>query len=349
MTTKQQLIFSRAEKKSALTKTRLNIAIGIFLVIYTVLTLFPFYTMFIRSFITTNDSTSFHLWIPKPKEFNMNAQFGSMSIYYNLQTDDFKNDMGINDYVDPNMTFNEIADEYNISKDKIIKYMAPYYTFNGWITILLGKQFRTSLFGTLFVTVMSIFLGGLLGMATGYVLAGFRKKWHFMVYNLYMLQMVIPPIMLMVPQFIINRELHLTNSYIGLILFNLRGGAIPTMIFTAFISSIPKELRESIEIDGGGAYRYFSSIVFPLCKVPFATFLTIQLPLFWNDLLYPLLFLKPEKHTLTPWINHLMGQYATNFQTIYAGLLVSVLPVLIVYLVFQKMFVRAAMSGAIKG
>jgi len=75
-----------------------------------------------------------------------------------------------------------------------------------------------------------------------------------------------------------------------------------------------------------------------------------MLPMIWNDLLYSMLFLKPENYTLVPWINSFVGgAFATNFQAIYTGLLVSMLPLLVIYLVFQKFFVKAALSGAVKG
>lgn len=331
-------------------KRLFKILVGLVLVLYSAMTIFPFYVLLVRTFVTTSDSNELHLWIPQAQEFNLDATFGSMAIFYDLDTDQFKKEMGIKGYVNPNSTFKQIAKKYKIPEEKIIKYMQPFYVYNGWYTVMKGMSFIKSLAGTIFITLASIILGALLAIATGSILAGFRRKWHFYAYNLYMLQIVIPPVMVMIPQFIITKSLGLYDSYLGLILFNIRGGALPTMLFTSHISSIPKEMKESVQIDGGNHFKYFIHVLLPLCKVPFASFMAIQLPWFWNDLLYPLLFLKPEKYTLTPWINTFIGgQFSTNFQAIYTGLFVSMIPILIVYLVFQKLFVQSAMAGAVKG
>ncbi len=121
------------------------------------------------------------------------------------------------------------------------------------------------------------------------------------------------------------------------------------MIFTAFIAGIPATLKESVEIDGGNRLQYFFRILLPLTKVPFATFAAITFPIIWNDLLQGLVFLREEKYTLVPMVNALQGTYTTNYQAIYAGLCLSIIPVIIIYLSFQNIFVRSALSGAIKG
>lgn len=327
-----------------------RILITLFLIIYTVITIFPFYVLFIRTFVSTADSSELHLWIPPSQDFNMDARFGHMSVFYSLDSEDFKDKMGIEGYIDPNLTFKQLAENYNLSEEKIKNYMNPFFTFNGWVTVLKGSRFIRSLLATIFVTGSTMLLGGLLGISTGFVLAGFRKKWHFYAYNIYLLQIAIPPIMLMIPQFIIIKNLGLYNSYLALILFHIKGGALSVMLFTSFIAQIPKELREAVEIDGGGHFRYFYHILLPLCKVPFAAFAVIQAPWIWNDLLYPLLFLKAENYTLTAWLNSFTGgAFATNYQAIYSSLFLSFLPIFIVYFIFRKLFVRSIMAGAVKG
>jgi ABC-type glycerol-3-phosphate transport system permease component len=87
----------------------------------------------------------------------------------------------------------------------------------------------------------------------------------------------------------------------------------------------------------------------PLSKTPFAVFTAISLPVFWNDLLYGFLFLGPDKFTIIPLINSFSGTFATNLQATYAGLFLATLPLLLVYLFFNRLFVRSALAGAIKG
>lgn len=325
-------------------------AIGVFLFLYSILTILPFYLLFIRTFVSTSDSTVLHLWIPKAPEFSMESSYGNMSIFYSMDSDDFKSALGIDGYISPNYTFSEISEKFGVDPEKIRRYMQPYRLFNGWIAVVKGRQFLNSLANTVTITGGSIILGTILSICTGSVLAGFRRRWHFLAYNIYMLQVVIPPVLVMIPQFLIVKSLHLDNSLFGIILFNIKGGALSVMLFTSFIAAIPRELAESVTIDGGSRLTYVSRIVFPLCRTPFASFAAIQVPLVWNDLLYPLLFLKPEKYTLTPWVNTFVGgEFATNFQAIYTGLFVSLLPLLFAYIVFRRFFVHGVMAGAVKG
>lgn len=328
-----------------------NHIISFFIIGYIFITLLPFYFLFVRSFVSTQDSTELHFSIPKPKELKMSMKYGIMLSYFSIDPDDFKNQMGIDSYIDSNLTLEEISKDYKIPEAKILIYLRPYYVFSGWFAILKNEIFLHSIWGTLFVSAATISIGGFFGICTGYVLAGFRKKWHMYVYNYYLLQMIIPGVIVMIPIYIIiTQYLHLVNSYWALILPGIQGGAVSTMIFTAYTSTIPYEIWESVAIDGGSRFKYFFSVLLPLVKTPFATFAAITLPWIWNDLLGGLLYLKPEKQTLIPLINTFTGgKFTTNFQALYAGLFISVLPLLVVYLFLQKLFIRSVMAGALKG
>lgn len=342
----KELEVSRANKRG---KT-INYVIAVFLIIYCIATITPLYFLLIRSFVPTKDSTELHLWIPKFKGFSLNYRIGNLGTYYNLDISKFKDKMGIRGYINPNMSLEQIADEYYIPKEKIENYLRPFVLYNGWYNIVNNLEVYKALFRTAFVTVLSILVGGFLGILTGSVLARFRRRWHLYIYNLYLLQLIIPPVMIMIPTYTIFHDyLHLTNSLWNLIILNIKGGALSTMIFTTQIAAIPQELKESVELDGGSRLQYLYYIVFPLSKTAFVTFTVITLPLWWNNLLSGLIYLNPEKYTLIPFISSFVGQFTTNFQAMYAGLIFSLLPLIIVYLFFQKLFTRSFLAGAIKG
>jgi ABC-type glycerol-3-phosphate transport system permease component len=325
-------------------------AIGSFLVLYSVVTLIPFYFLFIRAFVPTKSVTELHLWIPEPDEITMDAKFGNLATFYRFDVDDFKQATGITEYINPSYTLREISQEFNVPEETIRSYLQNYITYNGFYTIFGGGKFLSHLLGTVFVVVTSIVVGGFLGLMTGSVLAGFRKRWHMWLYYLYLFQIAISPIMIILPTYlIITSYLRLYDNYLALILLYIKGGALSTMVFTSYVATVPKDLRESVEIDGGNHWHYFRYILVPLAKTPFAVFAAISLPVFWNDLLYGFLFLSPDKFTIIPLINAYNGTFATNLQATYAGLLMATVPLLIVYLVFQRLFVRSALAGAIKG
>jgi len=324
-------------------------AIRLILVGYVVLTIAPFYFLFIRSFVPTAVSTKFYGWIPPDKEFSLEAKFGQLVTFYNLDLNKFKQTMGISGFVDMNSTLREMAADYSIPESKLRNYFQPYYLFNGWINLVNSVQFYSSFMATVVVTACSVILGTILGSMTGFGLSGFKRKWQSLVYTLYLLQMIVPGVIIMLPSYIIVRSLSLTNTYTVLVLMAISGGALSAMIFTAAASDIPRELRESLRVDGGGPFLYYRAILLPLIKPVIGAFSIIMLPQVWNSLLGSMLYNKPDRYLLMAFINSFSGSFSTNYQAIYAGLAMALLPILVLYLTLQNLFVRAALAGAVKG
>ena len=339
----------QAERARKHRERLLRWVIGSFLAVYSLVTIVPFYFLFIRAFVPTRQSTELHVWIPQVEKITMGAQLGTISTYYSVDMADFKEKLGIDAYVNPRFTLAEISEAYAVPQEDIEEYFSNYVRYNGMYALFKG-QFVKHLVITVGVVGVSLVLGGLLGLATGSVLGGFRRRWHMWVYYLYLLQIAISPMMIILPVYlIITRYLGLYDSYLSLILLFIKGGALSTMVFTAFVATIPSELRESVEIDGGNHFHYYFYLLLPLARTPFAVYTAVSLPLFWNDLLYGFLFLSPERTTLMPFINAFSGTFATNLQAVYSGLLMATLPLLLIYVVFRKMFMRSALAGAIKG
>jgi len=335
------------------------------IILYTVLTIFPFYVLIIRSFIATRDAANLHLWIAKTQEINLDAEIGNLSVFYNLDMAEFKDAMGIpaDAFLMSRTSLNEIIAQYNIPEETLKKYFAGYYTYNGWITLFVKNSgFWRALGSTILIVSVSLIGLTILSIFTGYGLAGLRRKDQMFIYNLYLLQMVIPAMLIILPQFMVVQWLvRLFPSYndpgvarsalqiLGLILINIKGGAFSTMIMTSAISSVPTELQDAAHIDGAGHWQYIRYILFPLLKVPVASLIVIMLPILWNQFLEPYVYLDPNIQTLMPLTYSLQGTYRTNFQMMYAALLATMLPLVLVYLIFRRYFVQGVMSGAIKG
>jgi ABC-type glycerol-3-phosphate transport system permease component len=328
---------------------RKTVILTAFLATYCLVTLFPFYLLVVRSFTPTIDSTQFHWLIPERRPISLKARIGDLATVYSVNLRSFRRDLGIKGYMNPQLSLQQIADQYEIKPEAIVDWVRPYVHYNGFYTIL-NNGFIKSLLGTIFVAGISVVIGGFLGIMTGSVLAGFRSRWHMFVYNSYMLNMIIPPMMVILVQYLImTRVLGLGNSYWAIILIHIKGGALSTMVFTSYILTIPKELREAVQMDGGRHYHYFFYVLLPLMGTPFAVFASISMPWFWNDLLHPLVLLNPDKYTLPAFIASIGGTFTTNYEAIFSGVLFSLVPILTVYLIFQKLFIRSAMAGAVKG
>ena len=339
------------------------------MLIYSIVTIFPFYVLFVRSFVPTKESVDLHLWIPETEEVSLDAEVGNLSVFYDLDLKDLKDALGIpqTEFIMARTTLWEVAEKYDIPEQAIRDFFAGFYTYNGWITVLTGDLQSTTFWGALLKTlaVTAISLAILIGLSvfTGYGLAGLRRKDQRFVYNVYLLQMVIPAMLVLLPQYqLLQWIMRMFPDYVvqgsntrailqllSIVLINVKGTALSTMIFTSAIAGIPKDIEDSAMIDGASRMQYLRHILLPLLKVPVVSMTVIQLPLIYNQFLEPYVYLDPGNSTLLPYIQSISGQFSTNYQVIYASVLGSVLPIIMVYLVFRRFFVEGAMAGAIKG
>ncbi|MEJ2555533.1 MAG: carbohydrate ABC transporter permease [Anaerolineae bacterium] len=345
-------------------KRILTALVVLLLAVYSLVTIFPFYVLFIRTCVGTKDATDLHLWIPPSEEVNLDAEVGNLSVFYNLDLKEFKEDLGLppTTYFPARMTLRQLSEKYDIPPQTLEKYFALFGTFNGWIVLFKGGKIWPPLIRTLLVTAISVVGVNVLSICTGYALRGLRDRDQMIMYNLFLLQAIVPPMLIILPQFIIVQWLlgfvptYDTPGFIRyaaqlmiIVLINIKGGALSTMIFTSSITAIPKELEESAEIDGASPLQYIFYVLLPLLKVPIAALTVVYLPSFWNLFLQPYVYLDTENATLLPFIQHFSGQNTTNFQAIYTTIFVSILPLVLIYLMFRRWFVRGALAGAIKG
>ncbi|NDJ76488.1 MAG: carbohydrate ABC transporter permease [Chloroflexi bacterium] len=351
--------FSPADRRRLL-----NIAVFALFACYSVITLFPFYVLFVRSFVSTTDSADLHLWIPETDEVDLRAQFGNLTVFLNLDPAKVKEDLGIpaNDYIHPRYTLQNVADKYDIPEEEMKDYFYKYKRYNGWLVLLNEQELRPTLLRTLAITVASLMGINVLASLTGYGLGGLRRRDQRLVYGLYLLQMVLPPMLILLPQYMIIKAIfgivpdydqpgtarHLAQA-VAIIAINIKGGALSTMIYTAYISQLPSDLEDAAMVDGATRWQYYRYVLLPLMKVPAATLSVIMLPVFWNQFLEPYVYLDPNNSTMLPFIQKFAGQYSTNFQVIFSAILVSVVPLVVVYIIFRRFFIRGVLSGAVKG
>ncbi|MCS6825275.1 MAG: carbohydrate ABC transporter permease [Caldilinea sp.] len=338
------------------------------MLIYSALTLFPFYALFVRSFVSTRDAAQLHLWIPEAAEVSMDMQVGNLGVFYNLDMAVLKDALGIpqEEFLMARTTLRQISERYNIPEERIQNFFEGFYTFNGWRTLLTGSLYGTTFWAalgrTLLITAISLTLVIILSIFTGYGLSGLRRRDQMLVYNIYLLQMVIPAMLILLPQFLIFQwffslfpgysepgPVRWVLQWLAIILINIKGTALSTMIFTSAISAVPKELEDSASIDGASSWQYVRYILLPLLKVPIVSVVVIMLPLIYNQFLEPYVYLDPSNTTLLPFTQSAVGQFSTNFQLIYSAILASIVPLVLVYLLFRRFFVEGVMAGAIKG
>ncbi|MEH7549336.1 MULTISPECIES: carbohydrate ABC transporter permease [Bacillaceae] len=209
-------------------------------------------------------------------------------------------------------------------------------------------NFWQSLGNTALLTVFSVVLIILLSSMAAYAIARGATKFFNSTYVFFIAGILIPYQVIFVPMFTLGSNLGFINNFVGVIFLYVATN-LPFAVFvtTGFMKTIPKEVEEAAAIDGCSVLRTFWLIVMPMLK-PVAAALTIILSLqIWNDYLMPLLFLSENNmKTLTVMQSQLFSAFSTDFNTGFAGIILSSLPILLLFIFMQKHFVKGITMGA---
>lgn len=206
---------------------------------------------------------------------------------------------------------------------------------------------------SVYVTGMSVVITILLASMASYALGRINFKLSNVIMSIIMVGMVLPPFVIAIPLFDILNTLKLTNNLNGLIIIYVTK-QLPFSIFvlTSFYKGLPFSLEEAATIDGASPFRTFSSIMLPLTMPAMVAVSINNLLNFWNEFLYALIFLtKKNLYTLPVGLFHLSqaAEYSSSWTILFAGMIISVVPILIVFAIFQRQFVTGVSQGAIKG
>jgi len=207
------------------------------------------------------------------------------------------------------------------------------------------------LFNSILVTASTLILVCFIGLMASYAIERMRWKYNRLVMNIILLGMMIPTIAALLPLMMVLIELNLYNNYLALILpytaFNI---PIAVLIFGSYMTSIPKEIEEAATIDGSSVYGVFFKIIIPLSKPALATVAIFTFLQSWNELMFALTYIsKDQFKTLTVGINSMLGVYITDWGTVGAGLVITTMPIVLIYTLMSKQIQKSLVSGAVKG
>ncbi|SCF25923.1 carbohydrate ABC transporter permease [Micromonospora mirobrigensis] len=197
------------------------------------------------------------------------------------------------------------------------------------------------------VLVCTIVLGSMLG----YYLGREQGTAVRLLQGLLLIGLMLPFQVLLLPLSVLLRSVELQGSYLGLVLFNI-GYYVPFagFVYGRFMKTVPRELDEAAEVDGAGRLRTFAQIIVPLLRPVTASAAIFIGVWVWNDFLNPLVILGPAGGTtVTTGIYNAIGQYNTDFGSMFALMLLAALPVLAFFLALQDRFVSGLTAGATKG
>lgn len=218
---------------------------------------------------------------------------------------------------------------------------------DAWTGASLGQALQNSLL----ITGCSIIVLIIVGASAAYPLARKTGPWSNRLYTYFVAGLIVPIQLGLIPLYKEMNDLQLINTYYGAILLYV-ATQLPFVIFlyTGFIKTIPRELEEAALLDGAGPLRAFWTIVFPLLRPVTATAAITTSLTIWNDFFIPLLFLqRSDLQTLPLAIYSFVGEYNNNWSLIFAAVVISSLPLIVLFLALQRYFIKGIAAGALKG
>jgi multiple sugar transport system permease protein len=214
-----------------------------------------------------------------------------------------------------------------------------------FVRLNLGRAFFSSAVIATMVTIFSVLLCSMAGYAFAKLRFGGRDR----IFGWLLIALVIPPQVGMLPLFLLMKQLHLVNTYWGVIIPSL-ATVFGIFLIRQFMLSIPQELLEAARIDGASEWSIYWKIVLPLARPILATLATFQFMSSWNDFMWPLIILSDQSHyTLPVSVANLVGEHAQDVELMMAGSVITVLPVLTLFIVLQRYYIAGLTAGSVKG
>ncbi len=220
---------------------------------------------------------------------------------------------------------------------------------DNFINAFHTMNFPQSLLNSLIVTICSALVVMFFASMLAFFLARFESRFTNVIFYVLIVAMIIPFQAVMVSLVSIYGNLHMLNNMGTLIFFYLGFGlSLTTFMYHGFIKQLPISLEEAAQLDGASMFVIFWKVVFPQLKPITATTFILNVLWFWNDFLLPSLVLIQKSRTLPLTTYTFFGTYTSDYGLAMAGLVLSIVPIIIFYIVMQKNIIGGVTDGAVK-
>jgi ABC-type glycerol-3-phosphate transport system permease component len=229
-------------------------------------------------------------------------------------------------------------------------YLGSGFSLTTWHDLFKALPVGRELFNSTLITLSAIGLILIASTTAGYALGTLRYRFSGVVFLVIASAMMVPMQSLIIPEYINLARLGFINHYYGAILvYAALGAPFATFLMTTYFRRLPEDVIEASLIDGLGYGKIFFRIMLPLAVPAIVTVVVLQFIQIWDDLLVGLLFLQtPAQRTITVGLQTIPAQHFQDFPMEMAGSLVSALPAVLVYLIFQRYLVRGLTMGMSK-
>ena len=237
------------------------------------------------------------------------------------------------------------AGEASTYPPHIIPHHATLDNYRSLFTRLaLGRSLANSALIATVVTVISVLINSM----AGYALAKLRFRSRAGVYKALSLGLILPAQVAMLPLFLLMKEMHLVNTYWGVIIPGL-ASIFGILLTHQYALAIPDDLLDAARVDGASELQLYRLVVLPVIAPILATLAIWTFLATWNDFMWPLIVLSDDrKYTLPVAIANLAGEHVQDAELMMAGSVVTVLPVMLVFLFLQRYYIRGITAGSVK-
>jgi raffinose/stachyose/melibiose transport system permease protein len=215
-----------------------------------------------------------------------------------------------------------------------------------WIT----ASFETYFLNSMFVTITSVSIGTAVSLLAAYVFARSKRRVFAVLEGLFLSGLLLPVFLAILPIFYLFDALGLISNLWGLIMvYSALSIPFSSFILAAFFRQLPIDLEEAARIDGAGYFRTFFFILLPLVRPAIATVVVFRFVPIWNDFFYPLMLMRDrDAYTLPVGLTRFFGEYQTDWATLFAGLTITTIPLVILFIVASKQLVSGLTAGMSK-
>lgn len=230
-----------------------------------------------------------------------------------------------------------------------IEWIPEEPTLDAYFTVFERFPFLRAIGNSLLIAVCYTLLTLVSASMAAFAFTKIQFKGSGFLLGLYLATMMIPTQVTMIPLFVVMNQIGLINHYSSVILPAIfRPFAV--FLLVQQMRTIPPDYMDAARIDGAGVWRIWRQVTLPLCAPALATLAVTNFMDSWNDYLWPLLMLTDKaKMTLPIALSTLNGQYDTEYNVMMAGSLISMIPIILIYIFAQKYFKHGLMAGGVKG
>lgn len=225
------------------------------------------------------------------------------------------------------------------------------WQIQNYINALTVAGLGRMMLNSVIVGVCATVVNAVVASMAGYCISRFRFKGRENLFLLFTVGILVPLNALMVPYFVIINKLGLYNTYGGMILlYTAIGIPMSTVIIRGLMDSIPLEIEEAAYIDGYGFFGRFFHVVLPLARTGIVTAATFEFLTCWNEFVFANLIVSSDKlRTIQVGIRYFTNQFSTDYVSMYAAIVISIVPSILGYVIFQEQIISGMTSGAVKG